>query len=185
VLSCDLPSFARAGRVLRPHPAMLAPVQPTRHTAHCTHPLPWLRISLRSRAQSSRRASCADSKRRAGAGEAPSSRRRAPAGHLRADGNENVSRREGTACAPMDSSSTAVAHREGRLRQRPGGTPTRVRLPNSFVPSGGAIGPGHGGDSLAACCALTAERPFCTWLVTHARAAGTCRAAQARDSSGK
>ena len=29
LLSCDLPSFARAGRVLRPHPAMLAPVQPT------------------------------------------------------------------------------------------------------------------------------------------------------------
>eukprot|EP00964_Phaeocystis_antarctica_P048142 scaffold27879_cov40-Phaeocystis_antarctica.AAC.1 len=83
VLSCDLPSLARAGRVLRPHPAMLAPVQPTRHTAHCTHPLPWLRISLRSRAQSSWRASCADSKRRAGAGEAPSSRRRAPADHLR------------------------------------------------------------------------------------------------------
>eukprot|EP00964_Phaeocystis_antarctica_P129266 scaffold93110_cov93-Phaeocystis_antarctica.AAC.1 len=62
----------------------------------------------------------------------------------------------------MDSSSTAVAHRKGRLRQRPGGTPTRVCIPNSFVPSGGAIGPGRGGDSLAACCALTAERPFCT-----------------------
>ena len=29
LLSCDLPSFARAGRVLRPHTAMLAPVQPT------------------------------------------------------------------------------------------------------------------------------------------------------------
>eukprot|EP00964_Phaeocystis_antarctica_P112776 scaffold76887_cov33-Phaeocystis_antarctica.AAC.1 len=85
----------------------------------------------------------------------------------------------------MDSSSTAVAHRDGRLHQRPGGTPTRVCIPNSFVPTGGAIGPGHGGDSLAACCALTAERPFCTWLVTHARAAGTCRAVQARDSSGK
>ena len=28
------------------------------------------------------------------------------------------------------------------------------------------------------------ERPFCTWLVTHARAADTFRAAQARDSSG-
>ena len=36
----------------------------------------------------------------------------------------------------------------------------QARVPNSFVPSGGAIGPGHGGDSLAACCTLTAERPF-------------------------
>ena len=31
LLSCDLPSFARAGRVLRPHTAMLAPVQPTHY----------------------------------------------------------------------------------------------------------------------------------------------------------
>ena len=31
VLSCDLPSFARVGRILRPHPAMLAPVQPTHY----------------------------------------------------------------------------------------------------------------------------------------------------------
>ena len=44
------------------HPAMLAPVQPT---------LPWLRISLRSQAQSSRRASCADPKRRARAEQRP------------------------------------------------------------------------------------------------------------------
>ena len=29
LISCDLPSFARAIRVLRPHAAMLAPVQPT------------------------------------------------------------------------------------------------------------------------------------------------------------
>jgi hypothetical protein len=69
------------------------------HTPRCSHqcsphPLPWLRISLRSRPQSSRRASCADPKRRAGAGEAPSSRRRAPAGHLHTDGNEHVSSRE-------------------------------------------------------------------------------------------
>eukprot|EP00964_Phaeocystis_antarctica_P000899 scaffold513_cov71-Phaeocystis_antarctica.AAC.1 len=31
MLSCDLPGLARAGRVLRPHPAMLAPVQPTHY----------------------------------------------------------------------------------------------------------------------------------------------------------
>ena len=42
------------------------------------------------------------------------------------------------ACAPMDSSSTAVAHRDGRLHQRPGGTPTRARVPNSVVPTSGA-----------------------------------------------
>ena len=71
------------------------------HTPRCSHqcsprPLPRLRISLRSRPQSSRRASCADSKRRASAGEAPNRRRPAPAGHLRADGNEHVSSREGT-----------------------------------------------------------------------------------------
>ena len=29
---------------------------------------------------------------------------------------------------------------------------------------------------------MGAERPFFTWLATHARAAGTCRAVQARDS---
>ena len=123
------------------------------------HPLPWLRISLRSRPRSSRRASCADPKHRAGAGEAPSSRRRAPAVHLRADGNEHVSRGK-NACAPMDSSSTAVAHRDGRLHQRPGGTPMRARAPNSFVPTSGAIGHGHGGDSLAACCALALSAHF-------------------------
>ena len=72
------------------------PSTPRDARTSAAHPLPWLRISLRSRPQSSRRASCADPKRRAGAGEAPSSRRRAPAGHLRADGNEHVSSREGT-----------------------------------------------------------------------------------------
>ena len=35
----------------------------------------------------------------------------------------------------MDSSSTAVAHRDGRLHQRPGGTPMQARAPNSFVPT--------------------------------------------------
>ena len=79
-------------------PVLRAPSVSSVHTRRCSHQCspPWLRISLRSRAQSSRHASCADSKRRAGAGEAPSSRRRAPAGHLRAHGNENVSSREGT-----------------------------------------------------------------------------------------
>ena len=79
-------------------PVLRAPSVSSVHTRRCSHQCspPWLRISLRSRAQSSRRASCADPKRRAGAGEAPSSRRRAPADHLRADGNEHVSSREGT-----------------------------------------------------------------------------------------
>ena len=79
-------------------PVLRAPSVSSVHTRRCSHQCspPWLRISFRSRAQSSRRASCADPKRRAGAGEAPSSRRHAPAGHLRADGNENVSSREGT-----------------------------------------------------------------------------------------
>ena len=79
-------------------PVLRASAVSSVHTRRCSHQCspPWLRISLRSRAQSSRHASCADSKRRAGAGEAPSSRRRAPAGHLRAHGNENVSSREGT-----------------------------------------------------------------------------------------
>jgi len=58
----------------------------------------------------------------------------------------------------------------------------QARVPNSFVPSGGAIGAGHGGNSLAACCALALSAHFFTCLATHARAAGTCRAVQARDS---
>eukprot|EP00964_Phaeocystis_antarctica_P022645 scaffold12594_cov21-Phaeocystis_antarctica.AAC.1 len=41
---------------------------------------------------------------------------------------------------------------------------------------------GHGGNSLAACCALALSAHFFTCLATHARAAGTCRAVQARDS---
>ena len=36
----------------------------------------------------------------------------------------------------------------------------QARVPNSFVPSGGAIGPGYGGDSLAACCALALSAHF-------------------------
>ena len=34
-----------------------------------------------------------------------------------------MSSREGDACVPMDSSSTAVAHRDGRLHQRPAACP--------------------------------------------------------------
>ena len=83
-------------------PVLRAPAVSSIHAPRCSHQcsppttVPWLTISLRSRTQSSRRSSCADSKRQAGAGEAPSSRRPAPAGHLRADGNEHVSSREGT-----------------------------------------------------------------------------------------
>ena len=32
---------------------------------------------------------------------------------------------------------------------------------------------------------IDAERPFCTWLATHARAADTCRAVRARNSAGR
>ena len=149
------------------------------------HPLPWLRISLRSRAQSSRCASCADSKRRAGAGEAPSSRCPAPAGHLRADGNEHMSSREGTRTngmrtngfelygrrAPRRSIAPAVrrhAHASAcsqfiRADQRGHWRRPWRRLPGSMLRTG-------------------AERPFFNWLATHPRAAGTCRAVQARDS---
>eukprot|EP00964_Phaeocystis_antarctica_P134576 scaffold98841_cov36-Phaeocystis_antarctica.AAC.1 len=59
----------------------------------------------------------------------------------------------------------------------------RARGLNSSVPTSGAIGHGHGGDSLAACCALALSAHFLPgWRPTHARAAGTCRAVQARDS---
>ena len=125
------------------------------------------RVALRpARDQSSRRASCADPKRRAGAGEAPSSSRRAPAGPLRVDGDMHLSNRN--VRVPMDSRSAAVAHRGDRLHQRTGGAPTRARVSNSFVPTGGAIGPGRGGDSLAACCALTPSAHFAPgWRPTH------------------
>eukprot|EP00964_Phaeocystis_antarctica_P085967 scaffold54376_cov34-Phaeocystis_antarctica.AAC.1 len=59
----------------------------------------------------------------------------------------------------------------------------RARVLNSSVPTSGAIGHGHGGDRLSgSMLRIGAERPFFTWLATHARAAGTCRAVQARDS---
>ena len=174
MLSCDLPSFARAGRVLRPHPAMLAaPVQPT-------HYLGGSRSDLGLKAAGARPARTRSAEQvqvKLPVVAAP--RRPRPPARRRKRACEQQGR---NACAPMESSSTAVAHRDGRLHQRPGGTPMQARVPNSFVPTSGAIGAGHGGDSLAACCALTAERPFCTWLATHARAAGTCRAVQARDS---
>ena len=147
------------------------------------HPLPWLRISLRSRPRSSRRASCADPKHRAGAGEAPSSRRRAPAVHLRADGNEHVSRgkervrtngfelhgrrspRRSIAPAARRYAHASACSQFIRTDQRGHWPWTWRRLSSSMLRIG-------------------AERPFCTWLPTHARAADTFRAAQARDSSG-
>ena len=68
----------------------------------------------------------------------------------------------------MDSSSTVVAHRDGRFHQRSGGTPTRARVPNSFVPTNGAICHGNVGDSLAACCALALSAHFAPgWRTTH------------------
>ena len=87
---------------------------PDRAHGHC--PLrSAVRISLRSRADSSRRAS-----RRPGA-SSPSSRRRAPASNLRADGNGGTCEQEGHV-RTQGSSSTAVARRDGRLHQRSGGT---------------------------------------------------------------
>eukprot|EP00964_Phaeocystis_antarctica_P093531 scaffold60368_cov37-Phaeocystis_antarctica.AAC.1 len=59
----------------------------------------------------------------------------------------------------------------------------RTLSPNPFVLTGGAVGAGHCGDSLAACCALAPGRQFCTWLATHARDADTFRAAEACCSS--
>ena len=166
-------------------PVLRTPAVSSVHTPRCSHqcsphPLPWLRISLRSRPQSSRRASCADPKRRAGASEAPSSCRRAPAGHLRTDGNEHVSsvRTNGFELygrrSPRRSISPAVrrhAHASAcsqfiRADQR-GHLPWQCRrLSGSMLRIG-------------------AERPFCTWLANHSRAVDTFRAAQARDSSGR
>ena len=44
----------------------------------------------------------------------------------------------------------------------------RACVPSSFVPTSGAIGQGHGGDSLAACCALALSAHFAPgWRPTH------------------
>eukprot|EP00964_Phaeocystis_antarctica_P136772 scaffold101244_cov63-Phaeocystis_antarctica.AAC.3 len=119
---------------------MLAPVQPPTT-------VPWLTISLRSRTQSSRRSSCADSKRQAGAGEASSSRRPAPAGHLRADGNEHVS------STGKERVRTNGFELYGRRSPRRSIAPAARRHAHASACSqfiradhSGAIGHGHGGD---------------------------------------
>ena len=166
-------------------PVLRTPAVSSVHTPRCSHqcsphPLPWLRISLRSRPQSSRRASCADPKRRAGASEAPSSCRRAPAGHLRTDGNEHVS-----------SVRTNGFELYGRRSPRRSISPAARRHAHASACSQfiRADQRGHwpwpwrrlSGSMLR----IGAERPFCTWLANHALAADTCRAARARYSSGR
>ena len=106
----------RTSHGLRPRASILEPRQQIERRAHGHCPLrSAVRISLRSRADSSRRAS-----RRPGA-SSPSSRRRAPASNLRADGNGGTCEREGHV-RTQGSSFTAVARRDGRLHQRSGGT---------------------------------------------------------------
>ena len=60
---------------------------------------------------------------------------------------------------------------------------TRARFAKLFVPTGGAVGAGNCGGSLAACRALAPACQTCTWLAMHASTAETCRAAGDRCST--
>ena len=143
--------------------------------------LPQLGISRRSRAQSSRQTSWNRSAKRALASP-PFVAARPPAtcAPIETAACDEQAGRETR--VPMDSSSTAVAHRAtSDLHQRPGGTPARALVPNAFVPSGGAIGVDHAAAAcLAARSELARRGPFCTWLAIHALAARLPRATGSR-----
>ena len=85
-------------------------------------------------------ASCLDPKRRTVAGQYSSSHRCAPAGHLRADGNDSQVRLRTAAACANGARSTAVACRDGRSHKRSGGTSTKLLASVPFDPSVGAIG---------------------------------------------
>ena len=143
--------------------------------------LPQLRISRRSRAQSSRQTSWNRSAKRVLASP-PFVAARPPAtcAPIETAACDEQPGRETR--VPMDSSSTAVAHRAtSDLHQRPGGTPARALVPNAFVPSGGAIGVDHAAAAcLAARSELARRAHFAPgWRFTRSLLA--CRAPRARD----